>query len=426
MNVPDAIRWRRVTPGSEPAPAEPLHLLRKAVFGHRALKEFIERAAKEDQTILLLVNDGYRSTQTRPALAALADLATRQATMPRFRALVATGTHRISQQEQRALEAATFQGCGLHLDDMAWHDADDSEQLVNVSGIEVHPWIAESRFLLPIGSVEPHYFAGLTGPHKTATVGVLSRRAIEKNHEGAVQEAAGVFRLRGNPVFDGIAEILRALQHAGKTFIAIAEVVRGEEVIAVSIGDPLETVFDLQHVVRRVFTYPLERTVDVLRLRVPPPLGLSFYQADKAIRNNHSAVRDGGGILLEAPCPEGVGQDAFVSLLRRASDHAEALHIIARQGYRLGDHKAVNLRHLTDPTKRGIHLAIVDSHVSEPDAKVLGIQRFAATAPALEWLASVVSGTIEHGLVIEDAGHLCPAPPFSTATVRERPEPAGP
>ena len=396
--------WHRVKPKALPIERTTVEILEDALSGSPMLAAFLDSAAAAGEAVLLMINDAYRSTQTRPVLTVLARLARQRHPPLRFRALVATGTHQVPPPERREFEAATFSGCGLAIEQVLWHDAEDDGLLTRVAHVRIHHRVAKSRFLLPIGSIEPHYFAGVTGTHKTATIGCLARADIERNHAGALSTSADVLRLNGNPVFDGIAEILRALQAEGRNILAVAEVVREHKVLAAAVGHPLETIDALLPVVRQVYAPQLDRPVDVLRLKVPPPLGRSFYQADKALKNNHRAVRDGGGIVLEAPCPEGVGQDAFLSLLRRARDYVAAVKAVTEQGYRLGDHKAVMLRYLTDPAARGVHVALVGSRVSQSDAEVLAMKLFESAEPAIAWLASVVNLPFERGLVIEDAG----------------------
>ena len=405
-----SLHWDTIGPASGGASIGAPEILRDALSGSPVLEPFLTGAASTGEPVLLLVNDRHRSTLTRPALTALAEFLRTLRAQPRFRVLVATGTHRFDARERQVFEALTFADCGLQIEAVAWHDVTEVASLVAVNGIRLHRWLAESRFLLPIGSVEPHYFAGVTGAHKTVTIGCMAQDDIERNHAGALAPESDVLRLRGNPVFDGIVEYLGKLQSAGKTICAINEVVRGDELMAAAVGDPLEALDRLLPTVRQVFVRPIERPADVLRLRVPLPLGRNLYQADKALKNNHHAVRNGGGIVLEANCPEGIGPDAFMDLLRRAGDYASARRIVAEEGYRLGDHKAVKLRRLTDPAQRGVHVALASAHVSAADAESAGMKVFPELAPALDWLARVVTGPLERGLIVEDAGVVCATP----------------
>ena len=126
------------------------------------------------------------------------------------------------------------------------------------------------------------------------------------------------------------------------------------------------------------------------------PLARSLYQADKALKNNHLAVRDGGCIVLEAACPDGVGQDAFLDLLKEARSFAEALARVAARGYRLGDHKAVKLRHLTDT--RRVELAFVSPGLDAETCALLGGRK----APSV---AEATAGRSGRGVVVDDAGN---------------------
>ena len=416
-NEPVNITWEAVSPALPPQPGAAEDVLQQALSASGELGGFLQSAAQEDEPVLLLVNDPHRATQTRPALIALAQLvaeytvrANALGRVPRFRAIVATGTHRFPAPERREFEAATFAGCGLDIEEIAWHDATDATSLVPVAGVRMHHWVAESRFLLPIGSVEPHYFAGVTGPHKTVTIGCMSAEDVERNHEGALSPSSDILRLQGNPVFDGAVQILRQLESTGKTICALGEVTCGGALLAAAAGDPVEVIDALLPTVRRIYVRPVPNPVDILRLHVPLPLGRNLYQADKGLKNNHPAVRDGGGIILEADCPEGIGPDAFVSLLRRTGDYDSAQRIMAEEGYRLGDHKAVKLRYLMDPRCRGVNVALVSPYLTNADLAGTGIEVFPGPQSALDWLTVVVTGIQKRGLTIHDAGMVMVTP----------------
>lgn len=415
------VDWQTIRPQQLSVPRSSAEVLEEVLVSSEPMHAFLESAAELDEPILLCINDSHRSTQTNPALRALAefvrqlvgrdtDVDERRKLGPRFRALIATGAHRFVEDQRRAFEKATFADCGLHIEGLAWHDATDEGDLVPIGGVRMHRWIDESRFLLPIGSVEPHYFAGATGPHKTVTIGCLSRDDIERNHSGALNPSSDILRLRGNPVYDGVVEIIDRLKSDGKKICAIGEVVCGNTVVAAAVGDPIEATDELLPVARRIYVQQIDRQVDMLRLRVPLPLGRSLYQADKALKNNHQAVRDGGGILLEAECPEGIGPDAFITLLRRCDSYANATDVVSREGYRLGDHKAVKLRYLMDPTCRNVRVALVSPHLSAPELQGTGIELFPSADSALCWLLDSVSDSVAAGLIVEDAGMVCVTP----------------
>lgn len=395
---------RIIRPLAPPVALDVARELDRAYAERDAMALFLGAAAAAGEPVLLMVNDSHRATLTREALAALARWAPRQSPAPRFRVIVATGTHRFSRAERESFEAAELRSAGLAIERIVWHDALDDTVLSPLAGVRMHTDVVAHRFLLPIGSVEPHYFAGATGPHKTLTIGCLAHADIERNHARALDPASEILRLAGNPVHDGVADMVRALQAAGKRVCAVGEVLCGQALVRALVGEPLDVTERLLPDVRKTYVQFVDRPADVVRLRVPMPLGRSLYQADKALKNNHRAVRDGGGMILEAACPDGVGNDAFLSLLRRAADHAAAVRLVDQEGYRLGDHKAVKLRHLTDPAQRGVHVALVAGHIAEPDARAAGMRPCADADEAHDWLRGVMRGSADRQLVIEDAG----------------------
>lgn len=407
MPTTGSFSWEVIRPYEPAVCADPDVVMRSALERQAdGLAAFLDGAARLGQPILLLINDSHRATRTRTALQALATHCAGRESPDRFRALVAAGTHRFAAAERARFERETLADCSLAIESVAWHDATDATALARIGEFHFHREVAVARHLLPIGSAEPHYFAGVTGAHKTCTIGVLAREDIERNHRGALDPASDVMALAGNPVHDGIVRAAAALDAAGKQIFAINQVVCGGVLLGAAAGDVFGSLEELLPLVRATYIHAVESAADVLHLRVPPPLGRSFYQADKALKNNQLAVRNAGGIILEAECVEGVGPDAFMDLLRAAPDHAAAVRIVEARGYRLGDHKAVKLRYLTDPVRRGVRVAIVSRNIAPEHARVLGMRAFSSSQEALAWLESSVGGGLRRGLMIEDAGFV--------------------
>ena len=327
--------------------------------------------------VTLAVNDPQRASRTdevlrrlRPALAGR-DL----------RVLVAAGTHRFAPEARTAFERPIRRI--LPSVDIQWHDCkgDNLTPIGDDPPWAAHPWLADETFaLLAIGSVEVHYFAGLSGAHKTVTVGVADHRSVEANHANALSPASRPARLAGNPVHDGIAAMLASLQ-ARRDVWAINLFQLGRQIVAAASGQPLEALEALAPRVRAVCCPEIPAPADALVLDVEGVLGRSFYQGDKGIKNNEWAIRDGGCAVLVAPFPDGVGQDHFMDLLTRCPTYDAAMEAVTGRGYRLGDHKAVKLRYLTD--RRGVRVFAVSDGLSDAELRVLGFARAQSVGAAL-------------------------------------------
>lgn len=358
--------------------------------------------------LLVLINDPQRHTDTPSVLRILAKIISPE----QIKVLVAAGSHTFTHTHTSEFERSISPG--LHFADFAWHNARSPDLTAIGSPGEslwrCHPWLLSGLPILAIGSVEPHYFAGFTGAHKTCTVGCASYDDLERNHAHAMSGNCRPCMLEGNPVYEGIGDMLKQLQH--RSPVAAVNVVQaGRTILGAAGGDPIETLRELVPLARHTFVRTIPRPVDALIAEVAGPLGASFYQADKGVKNNEWALRDGGTLILEAPCPDGIGQDAFMDILRQASTYERALAMVTRRGYRLGDHKAVRLRYLTDPACRGVRVFLVSEGISDDDARLLGFTKSSCRREALAMAGlSKQEAQIIH---VHDAGNNVTSPEAS-------------
>ncbi len=328
--------------------------------------------------LTVAVNDPQRDTRSADVLGELFQ----RVDPKRCRLVLATGTHRFDESVTGPFLADLLRGTKLAAVDV--HDA-RSPELKPTSGGNTwtgHPWLSGPGGKLGIGSVEPHYFAGYTGAHKTLTIGLASYREIEDNHAHALSPLAQPGSLMSNPVFQGISGMLRSL-HASGPVAAVNLVQAGSRIVGAFGGGAMSALADAIELAAATFACEIETPAAALILEVTGALGRSFYQADKGIKNSEHAVRDGGVIVLCAPCPEGVGQDHFVSLLRQADSYRKARDVVTGRGYRLGDHKAVRLRRLTDPRERNVRVFLVSKGISAGDARLLGMTKADSADAAL-------------------------------------------
>jgi hypothetical protein len=336
----------------------------------------------------VVVNDPDRATRTAEALAAFRARAPGR----RIELLVATGSHRWDFAARAAHEAPLLAAAGEPCR-IRWHDGSDaaaSSALPRTGRLLSRDYqlSAPAADVAVVGGVEPHWFAGLTGGHKAISIGLSPASEIARNHRLAMSPLARPFALDGNPVFDdlrpiaeesiSIASRVLAVQHCAERWVA---------------GDPFATLRALGEAARARWLRRVPRPLDFVVARVDPPLSRSLYQAEKAVKHTEFAVRDGGLIVLVAECERGVGPPRFLEMMEEAPDSASMLMAIDRDGYRLGDHKAVRLRRLLE---RGVRLAVVSTSLDPARAALAGfdvVPSLAAIRPAGE------------GAVVEDAAH---------------------
>lgn len=391
-----------VRPMKPPAEENPKPIVRKAVVD-AGLVAFLERAHHQGGSVTILLNDPDRFTDSRTALEVVLEVAEKHCLSPDYRVLFATGSHSFSVDQMRRHETRVLPRAGNLLFEKAWHNCRSTDTARPAEKAPLHDWVVGGEHLLVIGSMEPHYFAGVTGAHKTLTVGVMSYESLCNNHCHAMSRLARGLRTHGNPVHEGIAAIVNQLTSSGKNVFAINEVLVEQSIVACFAGGPLESLEQGLPLVRNIYSHGLKETADLAVACVGPPLNKSLYQADKGIKNVENAVRDGGVILLDASCREGIGIDRFMQLMRRAPTYEEALAVVGAEGYRLGDHKAVRLRALTQ--KRGVRLGIISRHLGRQEVRVAGLEPFVDAVAAVRWARETLGSEKIRAVLVEDAGN---------------------
>ncbi len=291
-------------------------------------------------TLLVIVNDGTRPTPTKTVLQAIgADLEACQAEF-----IIATGVHRGPTPEEYRFIFGDFYE--VFKDRIHVHDARQSEQmryLGTTSGgtrLLLNRRVVEAGKLLVIGSVEPHYFAGYTGGRKAFLPGTAAYESIEHNHRLALSQAARALALQGNPVHEDMMEAMQALTIPTYTIMTVLD--KHQHIHSVYSGG-LSAAFDAAIAAAdAIFVADIEHKADVVVAVSRYPMDVDLYQAQKAIDNGKLALKEGGTLILVASCREGVGEQAFITLLS-SCDTAQAVMESIAAGYKLGYHKAAKM-----------------------------------------------------------------------------------
>lgn len=374
------LTWREVGPGQGPAP------LPAPGLALGPLRRVLRQAARP----LLLVNDAAR-VQPLHLVEVLRELWEEG----RTRLLVATGTH----QGEAAFYRDRLGGLPAEV-----HQADDAaahEELL--PGWALDRRVLQADVVVALGSVEPHYFAGWTGAHKTATVGVAARASVAANHRLALGPEAAPCRLEGNPVAEGIM-LAAGLLEVERRLLCVNQVLDQEgRPLASAVGTWRGSLNRVLPAARARGVVPLGQRVQLVVAAVEGPIGHDLYQADKGVKNWEDALADGGDLLLVAPLPGGRGPDRFLQLLAAAPGLEAARARVAREGYVLGDHKAVRWRALE---ARGVRVRVVSPGLQPADLAGTGIELLPDLPAACARLRAEGRAAGGAGLLVADAGNV--------------------
>jgi len=310
-------------------------------FQHPEASKKFEAFLLNAQKILIIVNDADRDNPTPFVLDYILPFLEKI----HVEFLIATGTHPVpSESDLQKIFGSHLSRFRKHIH---IHQATQLHECLFVgrtrrgTEVKLNRRVVEAEKILVIGSVEPHYFAGFTGGRKAFLPGCAAFHSVEQNHRLALDPNAQVLRLKGNPVHEDMEEILDFLR--GKSIFSVQTVFdRNGKLAFAFAGDLEETFYQGVEASKKIHTVRVPEPADIVIGAVIPPLDVNFYQAHKAHENLKGVIRPGGIFILVAPCPKGIGNDAFARLLSAYSDPKQVVKEV-HQNYRLGFHKSVRI-----------------------------------------------------------------------------------
>lgn len=326
---------------------DPDQILEKAIRSPINSKPFSEFMAKSDD-VLFIVNDATRPTPTARVL----DYLESDIDPNNCKFIVATGAHRAPTEEEMK---RIF---GRHLDRyrniIHIHDARDESSMVSIgtsrSGTEmqVNRLGVEAGSIFIIGSVEPHYFAGLTGGRKAFLPGIASYKTIQQNHFHALNPTAQPLALDGNAVHDDMIDALKTIED--KAIFSVMTVFdKDRNLYAATAGHLHDSFYEAAKRAWEVFAVEIQEKADIVISIAAPPMDIDFNQVQKLIENGKLALKKGGTLIALSSCHDGFGEEAFSQLISSepTPESEKLLHKmktgISRDEYKLGYHKGAKI-----------------------------------------------------------------------------------
>ena len=312
-------------------------------------------------SLLLVVNDGHRSTPTAFMLDWIDRLD--PAVLDRADFLIATGTH--SGPTEQHLNKIFGQFLSRVSDRIHVHDARDLDSMERVGSDPLggDVWIdrtfQQANNVLVISSAEPHYFAGFSGGRKSFFPGLTDFATIERNHNLANSLECAPLKLTGNPMSEHLDKLTELLDLAKVFSIQIVFDAAGK-IVRTCLGDLNESFREAAATSSSIYSLDAQEYFDIIVCEILPPLDNSLYQAQKAVENCRAAVKKGGALIVVSDCHEGVGSSHFFEL----AGQWDAENNRARDGQlKFGSHKLSRINQLSKEITVGIHCKVDDESV---------------------------------------------------------------
>jgi nickel-dependent lactate racemase len=398
LDIPDGFNVEFAYPGGKTSEGKD-KIIRRSLDNPSGSESFDNWLTK-NKNFLFIVNDASRPTPTFEILKEL----DKRLILAEAKYLMATGAHKRPDEEDLSLIFGAFYD--KIKSNIIIHNAKDYEDLANLGttkrGTEV--WInkkvLEAGAIIPIGSVEPHYFAGFTGGRKSFIPGLAGLVTIEQNHKLALEEGVAAAKLVGNPVHTDLLDAFDKIPE--KPIFSIQAVVNSEkELFALFSGNVHKSFSEAAEYAKNIFCVTIKEKADIVITVAKPPLDKNLYQAHKAIEHGKLALKYGGILILVASCKEGIGPDNFYKLLLSSADPDKIIKK-AEGDYKLGYHKAVRIAELSKKAEVWL--------ISETEDKILPGKFIKTYSSLQEAIKKSISkkGSDARILILMDGGNTVP------------------
>ena len=342
LDLPDGLEPVVLVANEQPALPDAVQAVRDGLKNPIGAEPLVKQLKdKKPEKIVVVVNDETRPTPYYaffpPLVEAFEEAGIRD---EQVTFVIATGIH---DPHSKELNEKTY---GKHMTDrfkFVSHIAKDDDSLVHMgrfdSGYEfyVNKLAVEADFLITVGVVMPHYFAGFSGGRKSILPGLAGFRTVEQNHARMVELMDNLPPIRQNPVS---LEMIEAARMVGVNFIINAVTGSNKEVVKIVAGDLVAAWYEAVETSSSMFEIPFEKQVGIcVSSACGYPRDVNMYQAQKALDHADRITRDGGTIILVTESPSGYGEDVFERWMREGMTPQQIMDRI-RTNFVMGGHKA--------------------------------------------------------------------------------------
>ncbi len=179
--------------------------------------------------------------------------------------------------------------------------------------VRLNRMLKESNHVILTGTALYHYHAGFGGGRKSIVPGLASRETIAYNHSltldpsaDCVHPSVQIGRLDGNPVAD---EMMEGAMFCPPDIIINTVLSTSGELVGVFSGDMRLAHREACKLAEMTCRADLAQKADLVVASASP--ATNWIQSHKALFNSSRAINSDGIIVLEAPCPEGIGDERF-------------------------------------------------------------------------------------------------------------------
>jgi len=301
--------------------------LESACFENNETKP-VYQLIKPGESVCIVVSDHTRRSAADLILPVLLQgLRSRGCSIEDMCILFASGIHRhpTSPEIEKILGPETAREFSGRI---FLHNPDDRRELVSVGRIAagrevfINRKAVEADRLVSIGAAMFHYHAGFGGGRKSIVPGIADRATIAYTHGLTIdpvydrlRKGVAIGKMDGNPVSEAMFACARLCEPDFIINTVLAPGGKDGKLVGVFAGE-----MNIAHrkacgLVEKVSRVDISRKADFVIASAGS--ATNWIQSHKAFYNAHRAVHEKGIVILEAKCPEGIGNERFRYWVRK-------------------------------------------------------------------------------------------------------------
>jgi nickel-dependent lactate racemase len=261
----------------------------------------IEELVKKDEKVAIIIDDYTRKTPTEKILPFLIERI--EKVTKNIVIVMAIGIHRKPTEEK--IKAKVGEYASKY--PVVIHDA-KAEDLVYIrdmligTELKINKEVAEADFVLSVGTIGPHPYAGFSGGAKNILPGVAGRDAIISSHLLNVFPDCVVGKIRGNPMR---TEIRAAGMSANVGFIVNTILNTNGGVADIVCGDSIKAFEAGVTVCEKIYSSKYSEKADVVVISPGGhPKDSTLYLSLRTLKTVELVVKEKGAVILVAMCEE--------------------------------------------------------------------------------------------------------------------------
>lgn len=342
FTLPEGMRAVTLLPRDMPGLADPVAAVAGALEKPIGSASLLSRLReKKPRSVTVVVNDETRPTPYEAIFPPLlkvfeeAGIRDEQVTF-----VIATGIHEPQSEELNSRLYGPEMTRRFRFINHVSTDAASCVDLGRTSSgydCKINRLAVDCDFLITIGVVMPHYFAGFSGGRKSILPGLAAHDTVRSNHARMVELLDALPPIRQNPIS---LEMIEVAQKVGVDFIINTVTNEQREIVFVGAGDLVQAWYAAVDVSAKMYEIPFEEQVDIcIAAASGYPRDVNVYQAQKALDHAEAITRPGGTIIWIGECRDGLGEKVFEKWLDKKLAPEELMRQF-KGNFELGGHKA--------------------------------------------------------------------------------------